>query len=136
MKTLVTFIILLFGAFASFAQSAENYALLPGYTATLSPGQKMELSIQWTDPHGKNNIGGADLNPLWQVNGHSLAQLESSDGDISNSLIMAKIVYTAPATVPKKNPVIVTVTFHPTGKIDEKAIVILQCAITIADAYK
>jgi hypothetical protein len=78
-----------------------------------------------------------DPNPLWNINGHDLMHLQSDDGNFKfNSLEMRSGVYTAPAAAPKKNPVMVTVKFHLNNFSGETVMVILQCAVTIADAYK
>lgn len=135
MKLIITFVILLCSIFAS-AQTVDDYSLLPGAATTLSPGQKISITIQRTEK-GITRLGAMDPSPVWTINGHDLLHLQNSDGNINfKDADFSNAIYTAPATMPKTNPAMVVVKFHPTGLPEDKSIVILQCAITIADAYK
>lgn len=137
MKLNIILVCLLIAAINAKSQTAADYVLVPGAAITVSPGQKINMAIQWVDSLGNIQTQLNDPNPVWKVNGHEVLHLQSDDGSFTfNSLEMRSGTYTAPAAAPKKNPVIVTVSFHPTNKPGETEIVMLQCAITIADAYK
>ncbi|MDH7463122.1 hypothetical protein QEG73_17630 [Chitinophagaceae bacterium 26-R-25] len=134
---LIIMVAAMFGALATSAQTAADFTLVPAAAITLSPGQKITMAIEWVDGNGKMHTELNDPNPLWRINGHEVRDLQSDDGNFTfKSLEMRSGVYTAPVAAPKKNPVMVTVEFHPSNVPGETAIVILQCVVTIADAYK
>jgi hypothetical protein len=137
MKVIITFVILLCGVVA-FAQTADDYKLLPGPAITLSPGQQQTFIIQWVDSNLMVHSGTVDQGLVWTVNGRGAAELQSSDGNIkfANGVDLQQCIYTAPASMPKQNPITLNVRFHTKGAREGTEIVILQCAITIADAYK
>ncbi|MGH2563257.1 MAG: hypothetical protein ACRDE5_02010, partial [Ginsengibacter sp.] len=82
------------------------------------------------------HMGTIDNSDVWTINGHDLNHLTSSDGTLKTAspLNFSEMNYTAPSALPAKNPVTITVRFHPDPL--GKEIVILQCAVTIVDAYK
>ncbi len=134
-KIILLFFIVSSGAWSK-AQTANDYVLIPGNTIILRVNTKMNFAIKWIDNPGSLHEGTADITqtPEWMLNGNSENE-NSNDGNLKNDLNSEKAVYTAPAKVPAKNPVAVSVRFHPSES--DKSIVTLICNVTIVDAqYK
>ncbi|MBS1919288.1 MAG: hypothetical protein JST17_03440 [Bacteroidetes bacterium] len=117
------------------AQETEDYQLVPGATATVNKGASFNLSIIRIDKNAHLQLGDLQNSEVWTINGHDLLHLTATDGKLkTDGLNFSKATYTAPTTIPEKNPVIIQVRF-PT-KPGGKEVTILQCAVTITDAYK
>jgi hypothetical protein len=137
MKLLIILIAFIVGAIPTFGQTAADYLLKPGYAITVSPGQKVAMAVVFVDSTGTMHDGIDDPSPVWNINGHDLLHLQSDDGNFkANGLDLQSGTYTAPATMPKNNPVMVSVRFHASTKPGSTEMVTMQCAVTVADAYK
>ena len=120
------------------AQSAQDYTLSAGSNLTLPIGGSVSLNIlKFTkagDPAPANDIGIGATNPVWLLNGQT-GGTNSGEGELHTDLTFLKSTYTAPMQVPVRNPVAVSVTFHPND--GSNSVVTLVCNITVVDAaYK
>jgi hypothetical protein len=135
MKQFIIIIFLLGYAMTSSAQVANDYVLLPGATHLLPTGEHLKLIIQWHDIDGTPHEGISAFlktqTPEWFINGKPLTNQDAGEGNLSVDLTLENAVYTAPATIPKTNPVNISVRFHPTDT--SKLIVTLVCNITVID---
>ena len=120
------------------AQTVYDYVLTP-ISATLEPNQSLNLEIKKLDSTGDLPQTANDLNvgsattPVWNLNGSSGSN--PSNGILHPDLTFLKATYTAPAKVPAKNPVAVSVVIHPGS--NPKSAVTLICNIRIVKtAYK
>ncbi len=120
------------------AQSAQDYSLSAGSNLTLPIGGSATLNIlkfsAAGDPAPANDLGLGATNPVWMLNGQT-GGTNSGEGELHTDLTFLKSTYTAPMQVPARNPVAVSVTFHPSD--GSNSVVTLVCNITIVDAaYK
>lgn len=115
----------------------DGYFFIPGPAITLPPGGQTNLFVKYA-PVKDSTIIPIDAMPFdvlsWNVNGHDVLSLTPTDGNLSVDFTETKATYTAPAGVPEKNPIAISVTLKsPTGK----GTIILICNITVLKAqYK
>ncbi|MDE3213392.1 MAG: hypothetical protein KGM98_09165 [Bacteroidota bacterium] len=120
------------------SQSVPEYVLVPA-SATLQPGESVKLQVKKLDsatnlPLGPNDLNiGSETTPYWYLNGSVSAP--PTDGKLAPDLSFLNAKYIAPGTAPRKNPVAVSVQFHPPD--NPKSLLTLVCNIRIVTAsYK
>lgn len=113
---------------ALYAQDDGGFILYPGHQATLAPGGKISLSVQYIKTNGTPLNVTSDEIVSWNINGHALNALAPTDGDLSPDLTLTKAVYTAPVVVSEKDPVAVSVTLKSKSG---KGVMILVCNVTV-----
>lgn len=133
MQKTFSFILLSFTSLASFSQTINDYALVPGPSFLLPAGEKMNLSIQWFELNGTPHKGISDPSeiPEWTINGHAVNNLNKADGDLSIDLGFGNATYTTPDFIPATNPVTIAVRFHPNDSTKE--LITLLCNVKIID---
>jgi hypothetical protein len=120
------------------AQSVYDYVLTP-ISATLQPGETLTLHIKKFDSTGDLPKTANDLNigsegtPLWNLNGSTNSS--PSNGVLRPDLTFLTATYTAPAAAPAKNPVAVSVQFHPPGN-PKSAVTLVTNIRIVSTKYK
>ncbi len=123
------------------ANSLESYFLNVSGAYTLSVNQPLIIQLKQLQVTNDNSMISTDnpatsmssSQPEWKLNGETKA--DPTLGTLSPDISFTKATFTAPSTVPTRNPIAVSVSFHPDE--NSKEIYTLVCNITIVDAqYK
>lgn len=118
MKQLIIILLLFAFVKSASAQVANDYVLFPGASDLLPAGEQLKLFIQWYDVDGIPHEGVSAFikaqTPEWFIDGKPVSSHDASMGHLSVDLTFEHAVYAAPATLPKVNPINISVRFHPT----------------------
>lgn len=119
-----------------YAQSVNDYNLLPGPEIILPIGESADFKIYWSNVIGTPNFGTKTqfsnvTPPAWTLNGKLSGLPASSEGRLVRDLTFTKAAYYAPDKVPKINPVTIAVKFKANDSSKEE--VTLVCNVKIVD---
>lgn len=96
----------------------DDHYLIPG-DAHVGIEQTITLSVHTIDADNNLIPNTLDVSTTltWTLNGKTVDAQNAADGHLAPGLVQTTAVYTAPRTVPARNPVAVAVTFRlkPTG---------------------
>ncbi len=132
MRKEVLLFILLLPAIIVSAQinsTAMDYFFFPGNEISIPPNARVLLSVkQMIDDVPADALLS---NEQWTIDGKDLSSQNNEEGNFKlQTLQFDKGNYTAPAKVPPRNPVVITLSFQPEG---QKEKIILYCRIHIID---
>ncbi|HUH64445.1 MAG TPA: hypothetical protein VLZ50_15670 [Terracidiphilus sp.] len=117
------------------AQAGEGVILSPANGATVPVDGHVTLRLMRMDAEGNlsDKTVPVDNSLVWTVNGKDLQQFnaDGQEGRLSPSLSLLTATYTAPHTVPKINPVAVSMTYHPAPPSPQT--VTLVCNIKVVE---
>lgn len=119
-----------------FAQTVNDYLLIPDPEMILPIGGSTKLTIYWNTGIGTPQFGTKTqfLNvtpPTWTLNGKPSNAPANSEGRLLRDLTFTTAAYYAPDKVPKINPVTIAVKFRANDSTKEE--VTLVCNVKIVD---
>jgi hypothetical protein len=109
--------------------AAGDYIFFPGNEISIPPKATVTLSIKQIINDAPSDV--IVSSEQWTIDGKELSNQSNVEGNFKlSTLQLDKGTYTAPANVPPHNPVVITLSFQPTG---QKEKIILYCRIHIID---